>query len=144
MKQSSARISTRTSAFGGASSARPGAEGEIYDVVIKCVDFSAPGRSEDDLPTQRPHQLGRRDSPRLRQRDARRIVRAASPAARRSMDPAIEANWKKNPNLVVGGDFQSGSGGVPRGWEPVAGQNREPLGNLVRWVSENGQALEPG
>ena len=54
------------------------------------------------------------------------------------IDPAIEENWKKNPNLVVGGDFQSGSGGVPRGWEPVAGQNREPLGNLVRWVPEAG------
>ena len=25
-----------------------------------------------------------------------------------SADPAAEANWKNNPNLVVGGDFQSG------------------------------------
>ncbi len=46
--------------------------------------------------------------------------------------------WKSGPNLVVGGDFESGAGGVPNGWEKVAGQQREPLGKLVNWISEPG------
>jgi hypothetical protein len=53
------------------------------------------------------------------------------------VDPAAEANWYKNPNLVAG-DFQSGANGVPKGWEPVGGQNREPLGGLVQWAAEEG------
>ena len=49
-----------------------------------------------------------------------------------------EANWKKNPNLVSGGDFETAKGGVPQGWESRGGQLREPLGNLVRWLPEAG------
>ena len=48
-----------------------------------------------------------------------------------------EANWKKNPNLVKG-DFEHGADGVPDGWDRVAGQQREPLGGLVRWADEIG------
>ena len=114
-----------------------GAEGEIYDVVIKCVDFSAPGG-----PKTIYQRSGRTNSvaeiPHVYVKEMLDKLYDRKPGGPRVVDPAIEANWKKNPNLVVGGDFQSGSGGVPRGWEPVAGQNREPLGNLVRWVSENG------
>ena len=55
-----------------------------------------------------------------------------------SVDPAAETNWNKNSNLIVGGDFQTGAGGVPKGWENVGGQKREPLGNLVQWVAEEG------
>ena len=38
----------------------------------------------------------------------------------------------------MAGDFEHGSGGVPKGWEKVAGQQREPLGGLVRWTAEDG------
>jgi hypothetical protein len=50
---------------------------------------------------------------------------------------SAEENWRNNPNLVAGGDFESG---VPKGWEPVAGQQREPLGGLVRWTTEKANA----
>ncbi len=36
------------------------------------------------------------------------------------------------------GDFESGARGVPKGWEAVAGQKREPLGSLVQWIAEAG------
>jgi len=53
-------------------------------------------------------------------------------------DPIAEENWKKNPNLIVGGDFERAVNGVPVGWEDRAGQDREPLGRLVAWVPEPG------
>ena len=37
-----------------------------------------------------------------------------------------------------GGDFEQAVRGVPKGWEPRAGQQREPLGNLVKLVPEAG------
>jgi hypothetical protein len=54
-------------------------------------------------------------------------------------DPMAENNWKNNKNLVAG-DFEQGAGGVPKGWDKVAGQQREPLGGLVRWTTEKGKA----
>jgi hypothetical protein len=53
-------------------------------------------------------------------------------------DPVEEENWRKNPNLARGGDFEHAIRGVPVGWEPVGGQNREPLGKLVCWAVEEG------
>ena len=38
----------------------------------------------------------------------------------------------------MAGDFEHGAGGVPKGWDKVAGQQREPLGGLVRWTTEKG------
>jgi hypothetical protein len=52
-----------------------------------------------------------------------------------------EENWKKNPNLVHGGDFQQGRSGVPVGWDSRGGQERQPLGGLVAWTSEAGNTL---
>ncbi len=40
----------------------------------------------------------------------------------------------------MAGDFEHGAGGVPKGWDKVAGQQREPLGGLVRWTTERGNA----
>jgi hypothetical protein len=48
-------------------------------------------------------------------------------------DPLAEKNWETAANLVKGGDFQSGAGGVPTGWASRGGQEREPLGGLVSW-----------
>ena len=53
-------------------------------------------------------------------------------------NPVAEKNWATGKNLVKGGDFQSGDGGVPNGWASRGGQNREPLGGLVRWTAEAG------
>jgi hypothetical protein len=61
---------------------------------------------------------------------------AAEPA---TLDPTAELNWKKNPNLVIG-DFQRGAAGVPKGWQKVCGQQREPLGQLAQWTAEQGNA----
>jgi hypothetical protein len=52
-------------------------------------------------------------------------------------DSIAEDNWKNRPNLIAG-DFERGGGGVPKGWQRVCGQQREPLGRLVRWVAEEG------
>jgi hypothetical protein len=52
-------------------------------------------------------------------------------------DTPKEENWRKNPNLVAG-DFERGGDTAPKGWEKVAGQQREPLGGLVRWTAEEG------
>jgi hypothetical protein len=53
-----------------------------------------------------------------------------SPPPGPSANLAAEARWKSGPNLVPG-DFESLSQGVPKGWEPRAGQLREPFGDMV-------------
>lgn len=53
------------------------------------------------------------------------------------IDPVCEENWEKNPNLVVGGDFEKAVNGIPVGWETKCAQHREPVGRLVRWVRDS-------
>ena len=98
-------ISARRSASGEASSGRRATEGEIYDLVIKCVDFSAKPepkviyevKARTKSVSEIPHLYVKQ------MLDA--LVRAASPAAPAGPDPVAEENWKKNPNLVAG-DFE--------------------------------------
>jgi hypothetical protein len=114
----------------------PGAEGEIYDVAFKCVDFSAKlgpkviyekkGRTKSV--SEIPHVYVKEMLDALAGRQQGRAGGA---------DSLAEENWKKNANLVVG-DFEQGADGVPKGWEKVAGQQRESLGGLVRWTTEKG------
>jgi len=123
--------------WGGVERAQ-GTEGEIYDLAIKCVDFSAEPepkviyecKSRTNSVSEIPHLYVKQMLDALYHRQ---------PGGSNSADPAAEANWHKNSNLVAGGDFQSGANGVPNGWEPVAGQKREPLGSLVQWVAEEGK-----
>ena len=114
----------------------PGAEAEIYDLAIKCVDFSAQPnpkmvyqvKARTKSASEIPHLYVKQMFDALYQRQ---------PTGPAGPDPVAEENWKKNPNLVVG-DFQRGSDGAPKGWEKVCGQQREPLGGLVRWMAEDG------
>lgn len=115
----------------------PATEGEIYNLVIKCVDFSIEpepkviyeAKVRTNSVSEIPHLYVKQmlDALYRRQSDGSS-----------SADAVVEANWKNNPNLIIGGDFQIGAAGVPKGWESVAGQNREPLGTLVQWVAEEG------
>ena len=115
----------------------PGAEGEIYDLAVKCVDFSA--AAEPKVIYQvKARTKSVSEIPHLYVKQMLDALYHRPPEQARTSDPAAEANWIKNPNLVVGGDFQTGAGGMPKGWESVAGQKREPLGKLVQWVSEDG------
>lgn len=115
----------------------PGAEGEIYDFSIRCVDFSTPGRPRviyekiavrTASVSEIPHLYVKEMLDRLCERD---------PPPPQGVDPEAEAAWKKGKNLVVG-DFEQASRGVPKGWEARAGQQREPLGKLVKLVPEAG------
>jgi hypothetical protein len=115
-----------------------GAEGEIYDLVIKCVDFSAESDAKVIFETKsRTKSVS--EIPHLYVKQMLDALYHRRPGVSYSVDPVAEANWSKNQNLVTGGDFQAGAGGVPKGWEPVAGQKREPLGGLVRWMAEEGK-----
>lgn len=115
----------------------PGAEGEIYDLVIKCVDFSVEPEPKVIYETK-----GRTKSvseiPHLYVKQMLDALYHRQSGETYSVDPAAEENWHKSRNLVAGGDFQTGAGGVPKGWESVGGQKREPLGGLVQWVAEEG------
>ena len=113
----------------------PGHEWDVYDLVMKCVDFSGPDPEEvyqcnarTKVVSEIPHLYRKQMLDRLYDR------RPAGPAP---VDLLAEANWKNNPNLVTG-DFENGTGGVPTGWASVGGQQREPLGRLVSWDAESG------
>ena len=115
----------------------PGHDEDVYDLAIKCVDFSAAGgpkviyqcKARTRVVSEIPHVYVKQMLDALYGR---------APEGPADADHAAEENWKKNPNLLAGGDFESGAGGVPAGWEPVGGQHREPLGTLVQWIAEPG------
>ena len=114
----------------------PGAEGEIYDLAIKCVDFSARPRPKVIYETKaRTRSVS--EIPHVYVAQMLDALYGRKPGAPPGPDPLAEENWKKNPNLVAG-DFQHGADGVPKGWDSRAGQQREPLGGLVRWTTEDG------
>jgi len=116
----------------------PGAEGEIYDLVIRCVDFSAkPNPKVIYEKAARTKSVS--EIPHLYVKQMLDAMAGREPGAPPPPDPVAEANWRKNPNLVAG-DFEHGRDGVPKGWDKVAGQQREPLGGLVRWTEEKGAA----
>ena len=114
----------------------PGAMWDVYDLHIKCVDFSEENpRVIFDL-TARTNTVS--EIPHLYVEQLLDKLYDRQPRGPRPPDPIAEENWVKNPNLVVGGDFEQGRGGVPLGWEPGGGQHREPLGRLVKWIPEPG------
>ena len=116
----------------------PGHEWDVYDLTIKCVDFST-----DPDPKVIYEKTGVRtkvvsEIPHLYVKELLDKLYDRQPGGPPPIDQFAEENWKKNPNLVEGGDFERGTGGVPLGWESRGGQQREPLGGLVSWVPEAG------
>lgn len=114
----------------------PGTDAEIYDVTLKCVDFSG------EEPRVIYERTGRTNSaaevPHLYVKEMLDKLYDRKPGEGKPLPPDAEERWKSGANLVVGGDFESGSRGVPKGWEPRGGHYREPLGNMVKWVPEGG------
>jgi len=114
-----------------------GHDWDVYDLVIKCVDFSEYPKvktvyevsARTKTVSEIPHLYVKQMLDKLYDR---------KPGEAPPVDALAEQNWKNNPNLVEGGNFQSGRGGVPKGWESRGGQQREPLGNLVKWIPEVG------
>jgi hypothetical protein len=115
----------------------PGNEWDVYDLKIRCVDFSTPKPTviyQVDARTKAVSEI-----PHLYVKAMLDKLYGRQPGGPPPVNELAEANWKKNPNLVAGGDFETAKGGVPRGWESRGGQLREPLGNLVRWLPEAGK-----
>jgi len=115
-----------------------GTEGDVYDVSIRCVDFSVESQpkvifeltnARTKTVSEIPHRYAKQMLDKLYQRSTGGAART---------DPSTEENWHKNPNLLLGGDFETANGGVPKSWESRGGQQREPLGKLVRWIPEAG------
>ena len=113
----------------------PGASGEIYDITIKCVDFSSSAEPkviyEKSARTNSVSEI-----PHLYVQEMLNALYEREPGRVAAVNPIAEENWQKNPNLILGGDFERAIRGVPVGWEDRAGQDREPLGRLVAWVPE--------
>jgi hypothetical protein len=115
----------------------PGTEAEIYDIVLKCVDFSAKPKPrviyEAKARTKSVSEI-----PHLYVKELLAALHGKTPGSQANSVLTSDA-WTKSKNLVAG-DFEQGTGGVPKGWDKRAGQQREPLGGLVRWTSEKGKA----
>lgn len=116
----------------------PGQEWDVYDLTIKCADFSAGG--DPSVLYERTNVRTRTASeiPHLYVKEMIDALHGRQPGGPAPVDAFAEQNWRNNPNLVEGGDFETGPGGVPVGWEDRGGQNREPLGKLVQWIAEAG------
>ena len=105
---------------------------EIYDFWMKVVDFSFDppkiiyqvDRTRTDAIAEVTGIYVRRAMEKLYDKQARAAEETA----------IIEENWAKNPNLVVGGDFEKVQNGIPVGWETHCAQHREPIGRLVRRI----------
>jgi len=118
----------------------PEAEWEIYDLVIKCVDFSEPAPQVVYEVSARTKSVS--EIPHLYVQQMLDKLYERRPGGPPPVDQLAEENWKKNPNLVEGGDFQKGAGGAPtgwdKGWEGGFVDQYEPLGNVVQWIPEAG------
>ncbi len=116
----------------------PGAEGDVYDLTIKCVDFSDRQRAKVIYETKvRTKTVS--EVPHVYVKRMLDALHGRKPGQPPAPDMIAEENWKKELNLVVG-DFQRGADGVPKGWDNTAGQQRKPLGGEVRWTTENGNS----
>jgi hypothetical protein len=114
----------------------PGAIGEIYNLTIKCVDFSVDPPKviyEKSATTNSAAEV-----PHLYVKEALDALYDRKPGQPDSAkDQFAEENWKNNPNLVKGGDFEHGRG-YPDGWEPL---NARP--DYYRYVSWRAEAGNP-
>jgi hypothetical protein len=120
----------------------PGAEWEIYDLVIKCVDFSQAEPKVVYEVSARTNSVS--EIPHLYVQQMLDKLYDRQPGGPPPVDQFAEENWNNNPNLVQGGDFQKGAGGVPtgwdEGWEGGFVDQYERLGNVVQWIPEAGNA----
>jgi hypothetical protein len=114
----------------------PGNEWEVYDLAIQCVDFSGPEPKVVYECRKRTKSVS--EIPHLYVKEMVDALHGRKPGGPPPVDETAEKNWKESPNLVIG-DFEQGSGGIPKGWESTGAQPREPLGNKVRWLPEVGK-----
>ena len=116
----------------------PGEEKEIYDLVVKCVDFSAKPEPKFIYEVKaRTNSVS--EIPHLYVKQMLDALYERKPGVKAGPDPIAEENWKKNPNLLVG-DFESGIRGVPKTWDKLCGEPREPIGRQVQWMNEQGNS----
>jgi len=115
----------------------PGFDAEVYDLVIKCVDFSVYPEPKVIYEKSGVRTNSVSEIPHLYIKEMLDKLYGRQPGGPPPVDQFAEQNWQKNPNLVMG-DFERGARGVPAGWEPRGGQQREPLGRLVAWLPEAG------
>jgi len=119
----------------------PGHEGDVYDVVVKCVDFSA-GPEPKVIYEAAGRTKVVSEIPHVYVKQMLDALYGRKPGGPAPVDELAEKAWHENPNLVAGGDFQRGTAGVPLGWNPgwEAGDmdQYERLGNVVKWLPEYG------
>jgi hypothetical protein len=115
-----------------------GNETDAYDLWIRCVDFSAEPEPKVISEAKNVRTKTVSEIPHLYVKEMLDKLYQRKPGGPPPADEFVEENWKNNPNLLPGGDFETGDGGVPKGWEDRAGQLREPLGGLIRWMAEAG------
>jgi hypothetical protein len=120
-----------------------GAETDVYDLVIKCVDFS-PAGGPKTIYEVKARTKTVSEIPHVYEKALLDALAGRKPGAAPAADNVAEEKWKSGPNQVVGGDFESGAAGVPKGWDKVAGQKSEPLGKLVKWTTEQGSQSHYG
>jgi hypothetical protein len=107
---------------------------EIYDFWLKAVDFSVePPRVIYEVNRARTEAVAEVTGIYVKAAIDKLYDRKARTAKEKA---ELDANWEKNPNLIVNGGFEKHHGEVPDGWESRCGQQRDPLGNLVKRVAD--------
>ena len=92
-----------------------GHDAEVYDLVIKCVDFS--GGSAPKVVYQRSARTKSvSEIPHLYVKEMLAALAGRKPGESPPLDPLAEENWHKKPSLIAG-TFERGTDGVPRDWE---------------------------
>ncbi len=115
-----------------------GQEWDVYDLTIKCADFSESLEPEILYEKTNVRTKSVSEIPHLYVAEMLDKLYGREPGGPAPLDQNAEQNWIDNSSLVENGNFEAGNRGVPYGWEDRGGQNREPLGNLVSWTAEAG------
>lgn len=125
-------------AIWGSCERAPGHEWEVYDLTIKCVDFSEGPEPKVLYEKTNVRTNSVSEIPHLYVAEMLDKLYGREPGGPEPVNQLAEENWANNPTLVENGNFEAGSHGVPNGWEDRGGQQREPLGRLVQWTTEAG------
>jgi hypothetical protein len=120
-----------------------GRQRDVYDLTLRAADFSTPGRprvlARLDVRTRSVSEIPHRHVPAfLDKLYASGLLAARESASDHEPTPDDPPSPPQSATVVFASDFEHGTDDVPHGWARVGGPENQPLGEVVRWLAEEG------
>ena len=122
----------------GERGAGPGTDGEIYDLVIRCVDFSTPGEPKVIYEKSGVRTKSVSEIPHLYVKEMLDKLYERAAAAPRGVNPEAEERWKSGKNLVTAATSSRRFAACPRAGSPAPASSASRWATSSSWVPEAG------